>query len=408
VRQAIRAAILAALVAWAPALAAQSPKVYVMTMGPGEAVWERFGHNAIWIEDPSDGTSVSYNYGLFDFEQENFFRNFAQGRMLYWMGGFPALPYASMYVRQDRSVWVQELALTPAQAAELRRFLEWNAEPAHKHYRYDYYRDNCSTRVRDALDRVLGGAIRARYDTAMTPHDYRWHTRRLTAAAPLTYAGIDLALGHPVDRPISEWEAQFLPLELQRGLRGLSVNAADGRAAPLVAREFALHESTTFADRPAPPRWLPWFLLLGTLIGAAALALGRAAARATKGRTARRTFGALAGGWALLTGVAGLVLAGLWALTDHVAASRNENVLQANLLALPLAFAIIGLVMGRPRAARAARALAVVVAAVSVLGMLLQVLPGLDQANGEMIALFLPAHLGVAAGTLALARGYRV
>jgi Domain of unknown function (DUF4105) len=64
--------------------------VYLMTMGPGKRVWERFGHNAIWIHDPVRGTDQTYNYGLFDLRQENFLLRFIQGRMWYWMQGFPA------------------------------------------------------------------------------------------------------------------------------------------------------------------------------------------------------------------------------------------------------------------------------------------------------------------------------
>jgi hypothetical protein len=180
-------------------------RIFVVTYGPGEQVWERFGHDAIVVQDGATGESVSYNYGMFDFRQENFILRFARGQMLYWMQGIPSAWYDRTYVRADRSIWRQELNLTPAQRVELRRFLEWNALEENKYYAYDYFRDNCATRVRDALDRVLGGRIRAATDTIATPYSYRWHTRRLVAAQPLVYTGIDLGLGRPTDRPISAW-----------------------------------------------------------------------------------------------------------------------------------------------------------------------------------------------------------
>ena len=132
-----------------------------MTMGPGEQVWERFGHNAIWIHDAVAGTDIAYNYGLFDFHQQDFLPRFIRGQMWYWMAGFPAQPYVQTYVRANRSVWLQQLDLPPAARLELQRFLEWNARPENRFYHYDYYKDNCSTRVRDALDRVIGGRIQA-------------------------------------------------------------------------------------------------------------------------------------------------------------------------------------------------------------------------------------------------------
>src|SRR5687768_8874676 len=84
-----------------PALRPSAPPptltVYLMTMGPGKRVWERFGHNAIWVHDPVKGTDKAYNYGLFDLRQENFLVQFLQGRMWYWMQGFPAQSYVELY-----------------------------------------------------------------------------------------------------------------------------------------------------------------------------------------------------------------------------------------------------------------------------------------------------------------------
>jgi hypothetical protein len=157
-----------------------------MTMGIGERVWERFGHNAILVEDRARGTAQAYNYGMFDFRQKNFLLNFIKGRMWYWMQGFGLAPTLDIYVRANRSVWVQELNLTPAQRLSLARFLEWNERPENRFYRYDYYRDNCSTRVRDAIDKAINGRLRAATDTIQTPYSYRWHTARLrpTARSP--------------------------------------------------------------------------------------------------------------------------------------------------------------------------------------------------------------------------------
>ena len=110
----------------------------------------------------------------------------------------------------------------------------------------------------------------------------------------------------------------------------------------------------------------------------------------------------LVGGWALLAGLAGLVLAGLWGLTDHVMAYRNENLLQVN----PLALLVLPGVFGAAEVPRApdAFAAAAAVAALSCLGLLLKALPGFDQANGQIIALALPAQLGIA-GAMGRLRG---
>jgi len=370
-------------------------RVYLMTMGPGVAVWERFGHNAIWIDDSSVEPDTAYNYGLFDFQQENFLLRFIRGQMWYWMAGFPAESYVQTYVRDNRSVWLQELNLPPHARLELREFLRWNERPENRFYHYDYYRDNCSTRVRDAIDRVIGGAIEAQTASRPTGTTYRFHTQRLTANDPLVFTGLLLALGQQVDRPISAWEEMFLPLALRDHVRQVTVTGPDGARVPLVASERTLFESTAPPPPGAPPSWLHWYLLVGTVIGALAATLGGLARRQVAGRLG---LGVVAVVWGSLGGLAGVVLAGLWAFTDHVMAYRNENLFQVNPLVLALAVLVPLGLGGSGRAARWARALALGLAGLSLLGLVLQVLPGFDQVNGQVIALALPIHLGFALG----------
>ncbi len=365
-----------------------------MTMGPGALVWERFGHNAIYIHDPDRGTDLAYNYGLFDLRQENFLLRFIQGRMWYWMAGHPAQRYLEQYAADNRSVWLQELEMAPDAKLALQRFLEWNALPENRFYHYDYYRDNCSTRVRDALDRFLGGSIRQQTDTMAAGTTYRFHTERLTENDRLIFTGLLVALGPGVDRPISGWEEMFLPLAMREHLRRITVPGPNGSPIPLVRSERTLFESSAPAPPPAPPRWLPWYLLLGLAIGGLALALGRRAGRSSG---ARAGLTLLVTGWSLVAGVAGAVLAGLWGLTDHVMTYRNENLFQVNPLSLLLALAAVLLWGGRVNPRRFAERLAVVIAGIALLGFILQLLPGLGQVNGPIIALALPAHLGIAA-----------
>jgi hypothetical protein len=369
--------------------------VSVMTMGPGAMVWERFGHNAVWIHDPVQGTDLTYNYGLFDFRQQNFILRFARGQMWYWMAGFPAERYLEEYKRNNRSVWVQELDLPPRARLQLQQFLAWNALPENRFYHYDYYRDNCSTRVRDAIDHVVHGALRRATVAVPVAASYRFHTQRLTANDPLIYTGLLLALGEGVDRPLTAWEEMFLPLKLREHLRRVTVPGPDGRPVPLVKSERTIFLSSAPDPPASPPDWLPAYLLLGSTIGALGWILSRGARRDA---VARAGFLFVVAGWALLAGLAGTVLTGLWGLTDHVMAYRNENLLQMPPLALFILPFLFGAVRGSPGRGRAAFAVAATVAALSALGLAAKLLPGFDQVNGSVIALALPAHIGVALG----------
>ena len=365
--------------------------VYLITMGPGEAVWERYGHNALWIQDNRTGEGRAYNYGLFSFAQENFIVRFVQGRPEYWMEGFDVQPHLRYYVSVNRSVWVQELNLTPAQRADLRDFLEWNERPENRFYRYDPYRDNCSTRVRDAIDRVLGGRLREVTDGEHTYGTYRSHSVRLVADHRPTYVGLMLALGEPSDQPLSAWEAMFVPLEMRRYLRDVTVLGADGQEEPLVLSERTVFESTVSYGRDTPPNWLPAFLAAGLMI-AGLIALPMLKPERTAARVTAIVSGSL---WALVSGVSGLVIAGLWLFTNHWIAYRNENLFFANPLALVLAVTLL-LALRRARGAgRVARWLAGVVVGLSLFGFVVQILPWFDQVNGPIIALALPPNLAL-------------
>src|SRR5688500_6742075 len=196
-----------------------SLSVYLMTMGPGDAVWEKFGHNAIWIRDTTRGLDVAYNWVLFDFDDADFLPRFLKGSMRYWMGGYAGRQTVDAYASYNRSVWAQELELTPAQKLEMLEFVRWNERPENRYYHYDYFRDNCSTRVRDAIERVLNGQLRKSLTPMATHTTYRWHTRRLTQGSLAVYTGMDIVLGPRGDQQLSAWEEAFLPMSLRDYIR---------------------------------------------------------------------------------------------------------------------------------------------------------------------------------------------
>ena len=373
--------------------------VSLMTMGVGERVWERFGHNAILVEDHATGTAKAYNTACSISRQQNFILRFVQGRMLYWMQGFDLASTLEIYRRTNRTVWVQELDLTPAERVALRDFFAWNERPEHRFYRYDYYRDNCSTRIRDALDRVLEGRIRAVTDTIATGHSYRFHTSRLIASDLPLYTGLLLALGQPADQQLTAWQEMFLPLQLRDWIGHVTVVDDSGRTVPLVKSERTAFEGTEPVPPPTPPARVPGFLAVGLVYGFVLWGLGR---RGMGSANARRWFAGLAGGWALVAGLVGALLAFLWAFTDHAVAYRNENLFQANLLLLPLAIAVPGLARPSDSTRSTALFFSAIVAACSLAGLVLKVAPAFDQHNAEILALFVPVNLGLALGITAL------
>lgn len=376
--------------------------VSLLTIGQGDLVWERFGHNAILIQDSETGWERAYHWGVFSFQQVDFIPRLIKGTMLYGMGVSDLDTSLREYGYFGRPVWIQELALTPEERWELLNQVEENYLPENRDYRYDYYRDNCSTRVRDALDRVLDGRIRALFAADTTASSFRWHTRRILRDMPPYYLGIQLVLGPNADRPITTWEEMFLPPTLMERIGEVQVPGPDGGGRSLVVREGMLLDPGRPPPPTRPPFAFPLFLAVGVLWGAGLLASVGGGKALTAWR--RAAVAVLGGGWSLLAGLGGSLLLGSWLFTDHYFWYANFNLFQMNPLFLPLPVAFMT-VLVRGRMPRWGRNLSFILTVGALLGLALELLPGLGQRNGEILALTVPLNLSLWLGAVRLYGG---
>ena len=386
-------------VAPAPATNATQPTepgsnltVYLLTFGWGDVVWERFGHNAIWIRDRASGTDITYNWGMFDFNQPHFVWRFVTGDTRYWMEGIDLAGMLRYYKARNRSILSQELNFSPAQRLKLQQFVQWNALPQNKFYRYDYYRDNCSTRLRDALDHALGGQLQTATVSRMTSGSYRWQTQRLMTGDIPLYTGITLALGHPADKPISVWDEMFLPVRMANDLRSVSISDSTGSPIPLVRSESVLFTAGRAPEPSSPPNYLPLFVAVGIVFAALLVVLVRSAEGGHRAALFAAT--GVATLWSLIAGISGLALLFAWFFTKHYFMGRNENLMHLNPLSIALVL-LIPLSVYRLRGVSRAAKLAGFIAALSLFGFVAQGIPFFDERNGEIIALALPINLAV-------------
>jgi hypothetical protein len=376
----------------APAEPGSNLTVYLLTFGWGDVSWERFGHNAIWIKDRTRGTDMTYNWGMFDFNQPRFVWRFVTGDTRYWTEAFDLNTMLEAYKRENRSVLAQELNLTPAQRLSLQQFVQWNALPENKFYRYDYYRDNCSTRVRDAIDHALGGQLQTATTTRMTSTTYRWHTQRLMSGDLPLYTGITIALGHPADKPISIWQEMFLPVRMANDLRSVKIADSLGTQIPLVRSEMALFTAGRPPEPADAPFYFPLFIGVGIVVAAALIVLVRSAESGSS--VAMFIATALATLWSLIAGVAGLALVFAWLFTKHYFMSRNTNLLHLDPLSIAMVVLIPLSIYGRRGVSRAIK-LGGFIAMLSLFGFVAQGIPFLNQKSGEIIGLALPINLAV-------------
>ena len=357
-------------------------EVSLITYGPGATYWERFGHDAIELRDSVSGEAVDFNYGVFDFNESNFFLNFARGRMHYLMDAGYSAPEQASYVEDGRSVTRQRLALNADQAGALRDFLLWNLRPENAGYNYDYYADNCTTRVRDALNQALGGILKTQLTARAGGMTYRQQTARLMSAQPWLMLIMDLGLGPYADQPLNAWQESFLPMVLQAQLR--DVHLDNGQ--PLLLSEQLL--SPNRLDVPpatAPDLRLP-LALAGLLIAALIVATRR------WWHTGYALLGTL---YLLAAGLVGILLLVLWTLTAHHSAWANANLLLFN----PLAFLLLPTLWRSRRGLAASRFIDGVIALqllAALIAILLHLLPGVVQQNQPWLLFALPCWLALA------------
>ncbi|MGD0836634.1 MAG: DUF4105 domain-containing protein [Polyangia bacterium] len=369
--------------------------VYALTFGPGDHPFFKFGHNALLVER-RHGEGLVYNFGTFAFDSPALIPKFLRGKFMYWLSVAGERETMMSYAAANRSILAQELDLTPAQRWALWQGLRENARPENREYLYDYFYDNCSTRVRDAIDKVVGGRVRAA-GQARVPMTFRDHALRMTADLWPEAVGIDLALGRAADVPLDRWDEAFLPERLADLLRQVRIPDVSGQK-NLVKSERMVFRDVRPATPARPPNWTLYFLAVGGAIGGAFFTLGRL----SRAAAARVVLGCAASLTGLVLGLLGLILLSLWLLTNHRIAYANANIMQLAPWSVGLAGYGLKLIWAPRRAARAAAALALSAVVFSLLGVVCKLAPGLNQNNWPFVALCLPLWLGLWGGLRAL------
>lgn len=299
-------------------------RFYLITVDVGDHVWDNFGHTALRLVDESTNTDLVFNWGLFDASigYVRFAANFARGIMDYQLGVTPPEWELGRYQQEGRTVWQDELVLTHAQKRSLYQRLAWNIRDENLVYEYDYFFDNCTTRVRDYLDEALGGAL-SEQSRALTRSTFRDEIRGHYASLPLISFSLDVLMNERIDRRMTQWEQMFLPLTLRAQLdrAGLLTDQQ-------VLMEFSPPESGANPYHLAALLMIPALLLLLCLQRASIASFS-----SQPGLTLRlpaltyRVLGLLGLLIALFSGVYGLIMSLGWLFSSHQDIHGNLNLL---------------------------------------------------------------------------------
>lgn len=388
---------------WAEGFSAGNDlEIQLVTIDPGDPVYSWWGHTALVVTDKKYNLSRFYNYGLFNFEQDRFFRNFAMGRLLFEVGSLPTQAALRHYRNENRSIRIQTFDMPARIKMKVALFLETNILPANRQYLYDHYYDNCATRVRDIINMATERQL-IDFTDKPTEMTFRQITRRFTHRHWAMDTLIMFVMSGVIDIPMSQWQAMFLPAELERYVAELIMTDRDGTKRPFVSETSTYFESSNrnlIPDRAKSA--VPRMSLVGLAIGLFIILIG-VPLRQRSFRILYGTTSTIAG---IGMGLPGAVILFMSLFTDHAFAYWNENLLLVNVftaLLIPL-----GVVAAIGKMRKALCWLWIFHLFTAVLLMLFKVFPAFSQGNWQIIALIAPISSGYAvAGYLHIIRRLR-
>ena len=315
----------------------ENSEISILTIGPGTQLNDAFGHNGFRITDADNGIDIVYNYGVYDFKTPNFYTKFARGKLLYEIGANNFQPFFAYYKRQNRWVKEQTLDLTYSEKQALFKFLQINVKPENKKYRYDFFYDNCATKIRDVLMDVLGDQLIYKHDHITENYSFRELIQKNVSANTWGSLGMDVAIGSVVDRKAKPIEYQFLPEYIFKGAEN-AILRKNNSEVPLVKKTETLFEASKKSDASS---FFGSPLFVFGLIGLLVLFITY---KDHKNQTRNRIMDALL---FLATGLVGVFILLLWFATDHSATANNYNLLWA----VPLSLLFVVLIFRKhPRA----------------------------------------------------------
>jgi len=289
-------------------------KVVLFSCGPGPELYAGFGHSALWVSDDSLHIDRLYNYGTFDFDTPNFYGKFIRGKLDYMLSVTRASRFIAEYDQRKIAVDGQELMLSPAEKQRIFEFLENNLLPENRFYKYDFFYDNCATRIRDVLVKVVDGKVD--FNTPDQQISFREMLFPYLTHTPWTKFGINLILGLTSDKKATPWDYMYLPDFLRDEFQQATI-ISNGTERKLVEeKKQYLPSGLDLSNRKMDDPVVVFSLILLVIILLTYI-------ECKKKKEFRFVDSFLFG----ISVLAGLFLLFMWVGTDHIATAKNMNVL---------------------------------------------------------------------------------
>ena len=299
-----------------PALSEQS-RISLITGEPGDALYERFGHSAIRVYDPANGLDLVYNYGTFDFNAPGFYPKFLMGKLNYFLSvyEFKRMVYAYKYYNQ--SLYEQVINLNYDEKVAVYNFINRNYLPENRYYLYEFFFDNCSSRIRDVFEEILGPNLHFDEKHIIDFKTFRQLLDEFLTEAKWGDFGIDLILGLPADAKASSRDYMFLPYKLFDAFE-YAIIERDSTKVPFVLSTNVINQSVNLPGKEGlkiSPSILFWTLFVIILLFSLFI------------NQQKKVIKYIDVILFVVVGLAGLLIFFLWFATDHISTKDNLNLL---------------------------------------------------------------------------------
>lgn len=302
-------------------------EISILTFGSGSNLNDAFGHNGIRVKTPY--VDIVYDYGRFDFNAPNFYTNFAKGKLLYWQGVSNYRDVIPYYKNQNRTIREQVLNLTAEEKRSFYNFLIQNSKPENREYLYDFFYDNCATKIRDITQNITNNDIKYNFKTEAKAKTFRDLIQENLAWNTWGSFGIDVALGSVIDKKATYYEYMFLPKYIHSSFKSATfINSGK----PIVKAENTIF-SKKETEASASFFTSPFFVFLSFSIGILLITY-------KDFKNNKRSIWLDATIFSI-TGSIGVLLLCLWFGTNHSTTAYNYNLLWASPLSLPFIFQVI-------------------------------------------------------------------
>ena len=217
------------------------------------------------MHDPNLKLDVAFNYGTFDFNTPGFYLKFLRGKLLYFVNAERFDQMYHVYMRMNRSLKEQQLNLTLKERQEVFKFLIINYKPENRYYLYDFFFDNCSSRIRDVFKNILGSRLEFEEYTNDN-RSFRQLADECVAMVPWEHFGMDLVFGLPADQKVNSWNRMFLPEQMMLSfkhaiIKNDSVDVPFASPITTIYQEIPVREEKGFIT-PLQLFWTLWGLVL--------------------------------------------------------------------------------------------------------------------------------------------------